>query len=572
MKELTDSSGRQIRLVKPLGKGGFGSVWLAEVRDPSGLVHRMAVKLLHEALAQDADLAARARDEARLMSQLSHDHEVKVHALTEIDGRAAVLMEYVEGIDCTALLADCRQRGEPGLPLTIAAAIVERSASALHAAWTNTSPQTGLPLRVVHRDIKPANLLLSVLGVVKVMDFGVARADFEREAETQSVQFGTQRYMAPERWLLGKAGPASDVYSLGVTLWELLSGTRFERLPLAEPAYVDKLASQVAQLRIHTPLDPAAADRVEGILLGMTAFDPEARLTAAQVEDQLGALLEHARGPDLRRWARQRVPELLRARLASLSQDRVVGELSGTLAMAEVEVSETPSPKRLTVEETSMDLLAEAPSTPALDPPAPVAQPSRRGLFAGVGLGLALVLGLGGWFASALVGSGEPALEVTLEPPGELGQPAVAEEPAVPVEPGEHQVQAEEPALGARPEARPSPRSRPVEAEPEPVEPKAVEAEPELAEAEVAAPAPSPVVRDRGPALQTVKILARPIDGSTHVLDRTVPVQGTVDLPVGETVRLKHTWDDAQTLTCEKLISADTTRVFFDRDSRKCSY
>ena len=100
------------------------------------------------------------------------------------------------------------------------------------------------------------------------------RSRFEREAETQSVQFGTQRYMAPERWLHGEAGPASDVYSLGVTLWELLAGTRFERLPLQEGAYLAKLEQQIEDLRVHTPLDPDAADRVERVLRQMMRFQP----------------------------------------------------------------------------------------------------------------------------------------------------------------------------------------------------------------------------------------------------------------------------------------------------------
>ena len=575
-RELRDSAGRVVRLLRPLGKGGFGSVWLAEVRDPSGLVHRMAVKLLHEALAKDSDLAARARDEARLMSQLNHDHVVKVHALTELEGRSAVLMEFVEGIDCTALLSDCRERGEPGLPVTVAAAIVERAAGALHAAWTGISPQTGQPLRVVHRDIKPANLLLSVLGVVKVMDFGVARAEFDREAETQSVQFGTQRYMAPERWLVGEAGPASDVYSLGVTLWELLAGTRFERLPLQEEAYYARLEQQLGELRVHTPLDPDAADRVELVLRGMMRFQADQRSTALQVEEALGGLLESTRGPELRRWARRRVPTLLQRRMAAL--DRDVDPLSGTLAVAEVQ--ETPSPMRVTAEETSMDApqpaatQATAPqpepaqSTQALPAPTPPApeQPTRLGLYLGAGLGLLLVLGLGGWGISALVPEEPLEVEPSVE---ELVVEAPLVEPEPEPEPEPEVVEVEEPApepvvaapkTRARPAAQPEPAVVELELEPEP-EPEAPTQAPPLV-----------VVKDAGPRTVSVKILARPIDGSTQVLGRTVPVKGSVDLPVGETVRLKHTWDDAQSLSCEKVVAADMSKVFFDQESRSCSY
>ena len=123
--ELQDTNRRKIRLLKPLGKGGFGAVYLADVYSPEGLVQRMAVKLLHEEFARDNQLAARARDEARLMSQLNHDHVVKVHALTQVGERAAVLMEYVEGVDGAALLDAADRAKERGLPPRVCAAIIE---------------------------------------------------------------------------------------------------------------------------------------------------------------------------------------------------------------------------------------------------------------------------------------------------------------------------------------------------------------------------------------------------------------------------------------------------------------
>ena len=99
----------------------------------------MAVKLANPEIMQDRDLLARARDEARLMSQLSHDHVVRVHALTEVEGRAAVLMEFIEGVDCTKLML---HEHPDAMPPTVAGGIVERAASALHAAWTTTRLHT----------------------------------------------------------------------------------------------------------------------------------------------------------------------------------------------------------------------------------------------------------------------------------------------------------------------------------------------------------------------------------------------------------------------------------------------
>ena len=252
-------------------------------------MHKQAIKLMHADLELDEDLAARARDEARLMSQLHHDHVVAVHALTKLEDRWAVFMEYVQGIDAGALLASC----EGGLPPKVAVAMIERACAALDAAWNQPSPDTGRPLRVVHRDLKPANLMLSVEGSLKVMDFGVARADFDREAQTQSTQYGTGRYMAPERWLHIRAEHASDVYALGVTLYEMLSGLRFERMPLAPANFDRKLEEMLAA--IPPQQDPQG--RVAQVLRGMLAFEEEARPSAAQAMDALDELAEGLSGP-----------------------------------------------------------------------------------------------------------------------------------------------------------------------------------------------------------------------------------------------------------------------------------
>ncbi|MCP4803915.1 MAG: protein kinase [Proteobacteria bacterium] len=559
---LRDDEGRSIRLLRPLGKGGFGSVWQAEVTAPSGLVHHMALKLLHEELMNDADLVARARDEARLMSQLNHDHVVKVHALTTLSGRAAVLMEYVEGIDCTALLNAARQSGEPGLPITVGLAIVERSAAALHAAWTTISPQTGRPLCVVHRDIKPSNLLLSVTGQVKVMDFGVARADFHREAQTESVQFGTQRFMAPERWLHGVAGPESDIFSLGVTLWELLVGAKFERLPLSEAHFDDKRQEQIRALEHRTPLDPAGLGAAQELLRGMLEFDPARRPTAAQVEERASDLLESTRGPDLRRWARKHVPPLVESRQRSLDRDHDLAELSGTLARRTEpeETAATPSIPR-----------TPAPILPATTPPPeptwtpePTTAPQRPA-FLGAAAGLALVLGLGGVAVWQLI-PGEAPDEPLVEVPTD--EPVPAEALALPAA----EVDATEPVRAVVDEPVPravATRSQPKSVEPEP-EPVA-ELEPEPA-----TEPPTTVVHiTERPAVTetvTIKVLADPSDGYALADGQRANVRESLTLTVGATTGLKFTWPDAQTLRCDKVITADLTKIKFDQESQKCTY
>ncbi len=509
----------------------------------------MAVKLLHEELMQDEELVARARDEARLMSQLNHDHVVKVHALTRLSGRSAVLMEYVEGIDCTALLADCRRRGEPGLPLPIAVAITERAASALHAAWTSISPQTGRPLCVVHRDIKPSNLLVSVSGAVKVMDFGVARAEFDREASTQSVQYGTQRYMAPERWLESKAGPESDVYSLGVTLWELAAGTRFERLPLSQVHYDGKRGEQLAELGRHTPADPRALGVLQSLLARMLAFEPRDRPSAAEVEELCGSLLDSVRGPDLRRWARRIVPPLVSARAGELRDDADLQALSGTLSQHVTPQETAATPPR--VEPTWND-------SPSLGDSEGLAEgPSKLPVIVAMAVALIAVLGFGGVAAWNMVPADETVTDEVVD--HEMDE-AADEEPAV-------EVVAEEPVEPA-PAARAPRRVQPETPVAEVVEPIA---EP------VAEPIGEPVIKvvERPadePEITWIKITADPRDGVVTRDGVSIPSFQNVQYEVGATVRLTFTWPDAQSVTCEKQITSDIAKIKFDKEKRACTY
>lgn len=541
--ELQDTNRRKIRLLKPLGKGGFGAVYLADVYSPEGLVQRMAVKLLHEEFARDNQLAARARDEARLMSQLNHDHVVKVHALTQVGERAAVLMEYVEGVDGAALLDAADRAKEHGLPPRVCAAIIEHSASALHAAWTTRSPQTGQPLRVVHRDIKPSNLLLSSGGVVKVMDFGVARAEFEREAQTQSVQFGTQRYMAPERWLHGEAGPESDIYSLGITLWELLTGGRFERLPLQEASYAKRRAEHLEQLRGLQ----GGAPLME-IVEGMLAFSPADRLNAQQVEERLGALADNLPGPELRRYARKVVPPLVEARLAALANDPELREISGTLQTRGSPSVTPPAPVE-----------REAPAAP----PGPPEEELPRWLPVVVGGGAVLAAGLVAalvwWFALRPDPGAAPVAEPVTEPvTAPAAEPAPAEaltEPPSPVA-----------APAASPPLSPSRSRSPPKDPPSGASSGTPSAAPAVT-TEPAAPPEPPAAT----ATISFSLLSDPAGLTATVGGKSVTTPSRVELKPGEyTVRFSQGGETV--FDCPVKVDENNTRVKLDsrREPFKC--
>lgn len=303
----TSRSSRRIDFRETLGRGGFGAVYLADVYGENDFVQRLAVKLLSEEVSEHPDLVARQRDEARLLAQLNHDHIVKVMDLTEIGGRPAILMEYVDGIDANHLYKRIR------FPLRAALEAIAAAASALAAAYGTVSPRTGSALHAIHRDIKPSNLLVSAHGGLKVLDFGVARANFDREGETESVQFGTPRFMAPEQWLRGDVGPEVDVYALALTFLSLATGKEHERLPLDRLRYEEAKRLLLAEL----PPQPLLGDVVDRML----AYEPRGRPTAAEVHETFTALAEQTHGEGLARFARRVVPSLVAERRERWASD-----------------------------------------------------------------------------------------------------------------------------------------------------------------------------------------------------------------------------------------------------------
>ena len=209
------------RLDRPLGRGGMATVYLA--RDTE-LDRPVAVKVLD---AADEGLRERFVREARLAARLSHPNVVGVFDAGEDGGRPYIVMEHVEGETVAELLA---RRGR--LPPEEARGLAVQAARGLahaHAAG------------LVHRDIKPQNLLLREDGTLKIADFGIARATEDTSLTQPGTVLGTAAYLAPEQARGERATPASDVYSLGAVLYELLTG----KPPAETPAPVRELAPEV---------------------------------------------------------------------------------------------------------------------------------------------------------------------------------------------------------------------------------------------------------------------------------------------------------------------------------------
>jgi serine/threonine protein kinase len=310
--------GKRYRILETIGKGAFGTVYRAEVLGAGDFKKQVALKVLDYKGDAPDEIALRFRDEARILGLIRHRAVVAVDSLAELETGWAVVMEYVDGVDLTSVI----KYGLP--PARVVIAIVEEVSSALHSAWSTVNEKTGESLRLVHRDIKPANIRITAQGEVKVLDFGVARAEFEtREAHTQAMRFGSLRYMAPESFD-GIEGHPTDVFALGVVMAELLAGKRLEEPPKNPERYdaFVEMVREAAKARLAPDLPSDHLGRVLGLVCGMIAFEPEERPSARRIERTCRELGGSLPGPTLRDWAEDYIPALVEKMAIRKAQKR----------------------------------------------------------------------------------------------------------------------------------------------------------------------------------------------------------------------------------------------------------
>ncbi len=263
---LTHLTGRLLagryRLNRPIASGGMAQVF--EATDET-LSRRVAVKILHPHLSRDEAFVRRFRGEAVAAARLTHPSIVSVYDTVEDDGVNAIVMELVTG---TTLRADIDAHGP--LHLTAVLAIGTQVADALTAAHAS-----GL----VHRDVKPANILLSADGRVLVADFGIAKAAHDADDHTDDgAMVGTAKYLAPEQVEGRPVDPRTDVYALGIVLYEALTGV---------PPFRGDSDTATALLRLHSdPVRPRQlrADlpaSVEAVIGRALARHPDDRFPSA---------------------------------------------------------------------------------------------------------------------------------------------------------------------------------------------------------------------------------------------------------------------------------------------------
>ena len=284
-----------------LAQGGFGTVYAAELHMAEGFSRTVAIKVLNDTDEVAQEYAQRLRDEARMLGLIRHRAIVDPLGLINLQGRWAVAMELVPGVDLAQIIA------LGPIPATAALAIVAECASALHVAYTREGPG-GVPLKLLHRDLKPGNIRLTPEGDIKILDFGAGRAEFQaREARTEVFTFGSMSYMAPER-MDGLDFHASDIYSLGVVLYEMLTASSLGRCSAAPDRHAARIREVMDHLWKATSGSSEDLVRLTGKLL---SYEPTDRPDARALERFCTSLGRRLEGPHFRDWAEQAVAECL---------------------------------------------------------------------------------------------------------------------------------------------------------------------------------------------------------------------------------------------------------------------
>lgn len=264
-------------LLSQLATGGMGEIFLARLEGAQGFEKLCVIKKILPQLAADREFVERFVGEARTLVKLSHGSIAQVLDMGLHEGEAYMALEYVDGKDLRKVAARARDRQKP-LPLTFVLFVMGRVLDALAYAHRKKGDDEG-ELNLVHRDISPQNLLISYEGEVKVIDFGLAKSRLSAAKTNPSIILGKFLYMSPEQARHQPVDRRSDLYAVGLCLYELLSGKNpFDAVPPGE------LMSAVAQPNIP-PLGevlPFAPPAVAQLVMKALAVDPAQRYQTAE--------------------------------------------------------------------------------------------------------------------------------------------------------------------------------------------------------------------------------------------------------------------------------------------------
>ncbi|PYV19422.1 MAG: hypothetical protein DMG07_01895 [Acidobacteria bacterium] len=258
MEEISDSS--RFRLVRKISEGGMGSVYEATLYGVRGFEKTVAIKTVLETLSQNPEFVEMFIGEAKLVADLVHQNICQVYQLGKFGSRYYIAMEYVAGVDLAHFIVK-QMELRTFVPPDLGTFIISRVCRGLEYAHCKRDRQ-GQLLGVVHRDVSPKNIMISVEGEVKLTDFGVAKARNLMKDQEGKVLLGKAQYMSPEQAQLHPTDARSDLFSLGVVMFELLTNQKLFRGESTKHTLKNVLAKSIPTLRAYNPEVPEEIDRI----------------------------------------------------------------------------------------------------------------------------------------------------------------------------------------------------------------------------------------------------------------------------------------------------------------------
>ena len=326
--------GGKYRILARLGQGGTADVSLAVARGPSGFNKLVVLKAMKSSLRHEPDFAKMFMNEARLAARLNHSNIVQTNEVFEHDGIPVIVMEYLEGQPLSAILMRARETNK--FPLKTHLRVISETLSGLHYSHCLTDFD-GTALNVVHRDVSPHNVFVTFDGRVKLLDFGIAKLKGSRVETATGVIKGKLRYMPPEQVTSENVDRRTDVFAVGVMMWEAATGAKMWS-GLNEAAIMNHLLN--GELTPPSEINPDVAPELERIILRSLAPDQEDRYaSAAELQKDLEGYLDTL-GPALHAREVGNLLEELFADERDKTRRVVEGQLSKVASLSTEEFAE----------------------------------------------------------------------------------------------------------------------------------------------------------------------------------------------------------------------------------------
>lgn len=271
-------SQQRYRVVEKLESGGMAEVFRAESEGLQGFRKQVAIKRVLPNLSSKKKFISMFLDEARLSAQLSHSNCVQVFDIGVGDNAYFIVMEFVDGANLKSIIDHIKKSGRD-FPVEAAVYISLELCKGLSYAHELTDSVTGAALHIVHRDMSPPNVLITKFGEVKIVDFGLAKANSQLEKSEPGIIKGKFSYLSPEAAIGQEVDARTDVFAVGIILWELLAG---QRLFLGDTDFQTVKRVQAAQVPSISSINKKVPPELERILVRALARDPLQRYQTAR--------------------------------------------------------------------------------------------------------------------------------------------------------------------------------------------------------------------------------------------------------------------------------------------------